>query len=126
MHFSLEAAFYILCAAVALGGGLAIHFMRGKELRRPPWPVPAVHGVLGAAGLAVLLFVLRRGLPPSAEGTAGFGPAAAVLLGLALAAGLGIALAACRGRRPPGLLVAVHASLAIGGFVVLWTVVSLG
>jgi hypothetical protein len=112
--------------AVAVGGGLAIHFLRGKEMRRPPWPVAAVHGVLGIAGLAVLLLALRRGLPPSVEGIAGFGPAAAVLFALALAAGLGIALASLRGRRPPGLLVAIHASLAIVGFVLLWTVVSLG
>ena len=122
----LELAFYLVCAAVALGGGLALHFLRGREVARPPWPAAAAHGVLGAVGLAVLLLVLRQGLPPSAEGIAGFGPAAAVLLALALAAGLGIAFAARRGRRPPGLLVAVHAGVAIAGFVVLWAVVSLG
>jgi hypothetical protein len=84
-----------------------------------------VHGTLGAAGLAVLLFALNRGLPRSATGTTGFGPAAALLLGLALAAGLAIAFAAVRQRRPAGLLVAIHASLAVAGFVVLWTLVSL-
>jgi len=85
-----------------------------------------MHGTLGAAGLAALLRALRRGLPPSATGTAGFGPAAALLLGLALALGLAIAHAARRQRRPAGVLVAIHASVAIVGFVVLWTLIGLG
>lgn len=119
----LEIAFYILCAAVVLGGGLAIHFMRGEEMRRPPWPIGVVHGALGAAGLASLLLVLRNGLPPSGMGTTGFASAAAVLLGIALLLGLVIGL---RRHRPHGLLVAVHASLAVVGFVVLWTLISLG
>jgi hypothetical protein len=122
----LELAFGLLCVAVAIGGGLAIHFLRGPAMRRPPWPIPFVHGMLGAVGLAALLVALNRGLPASATGTAGFGPAAALLLGLALAVGLVIAFAAARRQRPAGLLVAIHASLAIAGFVVLWTLVSLG
>ena len=123
MPFSLESAFYIVCAAVALGSGLAIQFIRGPMVRRPPRPVAAIHGVLGAAGLAALLEMLRHGLPPSAMGTTGFTPASAILFALALALGL---LMALRQRRPAGVLVAIHASLAIAGFVVLWTVVSLG
>ena len=115
-------AFWLFCAAVALGGGLAIPYLRGSS-RRPPWPVAAIHAAFGAAGLAALLIAIRRGLPPSAMGTAGFAPAAAILLALALTLGVMFAL---RRRRPAGVLVAVHASLAIAGFVVLWTVVSLG
>lgn len=121
----INLAFYLCCAAVALGAGLAVHFLRGPALRRPPWPLPLAHGALGAAGLAALILALRRGLPASPWGTAGFGPAANVLLALALALGLAIALVGWR-RRPPGLLVAVHASIAVAGFVVLWTLVSLG
>jgi hypothetical protein len=122
----LSLAFAILCVAAAIGGGLAIQHLRRAPERRPPWPIPLAHGALGAAGLAMLLWALRRGLPPSTMGTAGFGPAAALLLGLALALGLVILQAAWRGRRPPGVLVAIHASLALAGFVVLWTLVSLG
>jgi hypothetical protein len=103
-----------------------IQFFRGPTAKRPPWPIPLVHGALGAAGLAVLLRVWQRGLPASAAGTAGFGPAAAALLGLALVLGLVIAYVAWHRNRPAGLLVAVHASLAIAGFVLLWTLVSLG
>jgi hypothetical protein len=112
--------------AVAAGGGLAVAFLRGPAAPRPPWPIAAAHGAIGTAGLALLLVALGRGAPPSTAGTTGFGPAAALLFALALAFGLAIAIAAVRRRRPAGLLVAIHASLAVAGFVVLWTVVSLG
>jgi len=118
----LTSAFYLLCAAVVIGGGLTVPYLRGAS-KRLPWPIGVMHGVLGAVGVAALVLVLRSGLPPSEMGTTGFAPAAAVLLGIALSLGLVIGL---RRRRPAGVLVAVHASVAIAGFVVLWTVVSLG
>jgi hypothetical protein len=122
---ALTLAFAILSVAVAIGAGLAIHYLRGPSLRRSPWPIALVHAALGATGLVILVLALRRGLPPSAAGTAGFGPVAAGLIGLAFVLGLFIARAAWRGRRPAGILVAIHAGLAIAGFVVLWTLVSL-
>jgi hypothetical protein len=84
------------------------------------------HGVVGAGGVAVLVIALWPGAPLSGMGTAGFGPGAAVLFAFALALGILIALASFRGWRPAAALVAVHASLAIAGLVVLWTLVSLG
>jgi hypothetical protein len=122
ISIDIRTAFYVLCAAVALGCILAIPYLRGEAIRLP-WPAGAAHGTVGAAGLAMLVLVLCRGLPPSAMGTAGFAPAAAVFIALALVLGLIIALWR---RRPHGVLVAIHASLAVAGFVVLWTVVSLG
>jgi hypothetical protein len=119
-------AFILLAVAAAAGALLAIPFMRGKEVRRAHWVVTLGHGVLGAAGVVVLLVGLWRGVPVSGMGTAGFGPGAAVLFGLALALGVFIALASFARRRPAATLVAVHASLAIAGLVVLWAVVSLG
>jgi uncharacterized membrane protein YozB (DUF420 family) len=119
----LELTFYLLCAAAALGGGLAIHFLRGPAVRRPPFLILLVHGVLGTAGLALLLLALYRGLLPSTAGTTGFGPTPAAFIALALL--LGVAIALLR-MRPPDFLVAFHAGLAVAGFVVLWTVVSLG
>lgn len=119
---TLGFAFYLLCAAVVLGGVLVLPYL-GVSSRRLPWPVRSAHGVMGAAGLAALLAALWHGLPPSAMGTGGFGPASAFVLALALI--LGLAMALLRGR-PAGVLVAFHASLAIAGLVVLWTVVTLG
>ena len=119
---SLNLAFWVLVGAVAVGGALALPYLH-KGLRRLPWPLRLLHGGLGAAGLAALLLALHRGLPPSAMGTTGFGQAAAVLFALALVLGLAIALFRVR---PPGVLIAFHAGLAIAGSVVLWTLVALG
>ena len=118
----LDLAFWALGAAVLFGAGLALPYLH-SGLRRPPWPVRLAHGGLGTMGLALLLLALHRGLPPSTMGTTGFGPAAAVFFALALV--LGLALAVFR-VRPAGVLVAFHAGLAIAGFVVLWTLLSLG
>ncbi len=120
-------AFAILAAAASLGALLAIPFLRGKAARRVPWPVALAHGGLGVTGFAVLVAALRHGLPASGMGTGGFGPAAASFLGVALVLGLVIGLSpSWRRRRPAGALVAVHASLAIGGVVMLWALASLG
>jgi hypothetical protein len=116
----------MLAVAAAGGALLAIPFLRGKDSRRAHWAVALGHGVVGAAGVAALVVALWQGVPVSGMGTAGFGPGAAVLFGLALALGISIALASFGGRRPAATLVGVHASLAIAGLVVLWALVSLG
>jgi hypothetical protein len=105
-----------------MGSALALPYLR-VTAQRLPWPIRLAHGVLGASALAILCLSLYRGLPPSAMGTSGFGPASAVFIGLALILGLAVVLFRAR---PPGVLVAFHAGLAIAGFVVLWAVVSLG
>ena len=118
---TLELAFWVLGGAVLLGSALALPYLQSGSPRLP-WQARLLHGGLGATGLILLLLVLCRGLPPSTMGTAGFGQAAAVLLSLALLLGLAIALFRLR---PAGILVAVHAGLAIAGFVILWTLASL-
>jgi hypothetical protein len=118
---TLNLAFWVLGGAVLLGGALALPYLR-SGVRRLPWQVRFLHGGLGAAGLALLLLVLYRGLPPSTMGTTGFGQAAAVLFWVALVVGLSSALFRVR---PAGVVVALHAGLAIAGFVVLWTLVTL-
>jgi hypothetical protein len=119
----LIAAFIILGLAALLGSALAILHLRapaGAAASWPvPWPVAALHGLLGVGGLACLLFALRgppRGL---AQGTASFDAIAATLFALAALAGGGIFAAHLRKRRPAGALIGLHATLAVSGFVIL-------
>jgi hypothetical protein len=121
----LTLAFALLCGAALLGAALAIRYVAGTAALPLPAALPPLHGVLGTAGLAALILALRRGMPWSSLGTAGFGPSAAALLGLALTLGLVTIAAAWRRRRPPGVLVGAHAGLAIAGLVMLLTLLAL-
>jgi hypothetical protein len=119
----LSAAFVILAVAAALGAVLAVLHLRTNRTmtspRPPRWPLGALHGVLALAGLACLALALR-GPPRGAEqGTASFGLIAAVLF--VLAALLGARLLAARLFNKPigGGTIAVHATLAVSGFVIL-------
>jgi hypothetical protein len=120
----LSAAFYLLSAAVVLGITLAMLHMRGGW--RPPWVLGPVHGLLGVAGLGALLLALRG--PPRGQltGVGPFGAIAAVLAGIAILAGLGVAVAVRRGRGTGGFVIAVHATLAITAYVVFAAYFSLG
>ncbi len=115
----LTAAFAVLAAAVLFGAALAIWFLRGGTANEPTWQVAALHGIIGIAGLCCLVLALRgppRGLD---QGTASFGAIAATLLALAALAGLGILLLRRGKGHRAGTLIGLHATLAIGGFVVL-------
>ncbi len=90
-------SFSVLVAAALLGSCLAaLHLPTGKAML-PGWPLGLLHGLLGAAGLVMLLLALRG--PPRGEamGVGPFGRIAAVLLAMALLAGLAIL------RRAPAL-----------------------
>ncbi|MGB6748371.1 MAG: hypothetical protein WBE51_10215 [Xanthobacteraceae bacterium] len=115
----LAAAFTILTIAVALGAVLAVLHLRTNKSATPPWPLGALHGILALAGLGCLAVALRgppRGLQ---QGTASFGIIAAVLF--VLAAFLGARLLAARIFKKPigGGTIAIHATLAVSGFVIL-------
>jgi hypothetical protein len=116
-------ALLLLSGAAAIGGGLAVLYLRG---RTPPGLVPVVHAVFGVAGIVAFRIALRRGLPHPGMGTAGFGPTATVLLALAFLLGLRLAWLGWRGRRPSELLVGSHALLAIAGLVLVLSLVALG
>lgn len=120
----LTLAFWILAAAVTLGAGLA--FMHLRAARIPPWPVGALHGVLGAAGLGVLILALRGPVRGVKYGVSAFGPVAAVLAALALLVGLIVLLLARRFKRATGLAIAVHSTIAVTAFVLLSAYLSLG
>lgn len=121
----LTAAFAILALAVLLGSALAVLHLRAQTsaAEKPsgpavPWAVGALHGLLGVGGLGCLLLALRGPARGVEQGTASFGAIAATLLALAALAGGAILLTHLRKRRP-GALIGIHATLAIGGFVVL-------
>ena len=106
----LTAIFGLVLAAFYLGAGA------GFEIH---WPVGSVHGALGVAGLVTLIAGLAGPPRGVAMGVGAFGRIAAVLLALALAAGLTIMVIRLRSRRLPVLLVAMHLTIAITGIVIL-------
>ncbi len=119
----LIAAFVILGFAVLLGSTLAVLHLRAQADAASwpvvPWPVAALHGLLGIGGLLCLVLALRgppRGL---AQGTASFGAIAAALFALAALVGGAILATHLRKRRRAGALIGLHAVLAVSGFVVL-------
>ena len=88
------------------------------------------HGLMGVAGLGVLLYALR-GQPQGdghgdAMGVGSFGLLAAILFGVAAAIGVCLPLLRRRSPRAMGAALAVHATLAIGGFVLFLAWTSLG
>lgn len=119
-------SFALLCAGSVLGSALALLYLAGRARRPPRAALAAAHGLLGAAGLAVLGAALLRGLPRHGMGTEGFGRIGAGLLACALLLGLALAGSRWRRRRPPGALVGGHASLAVAALVMLLTLISLG
>jgi len=114
----LIAAFAFLAAAIALGAALAIIYLRREDGAGLPWPLGALHGALGIGGLCCLALTL--GGPPQGadQGTSSFGAISTALISLAAIVGFA-AFAHFVKRRRAGLLVGLHATLAISGFVIL-------
>jgi hypothetical protein len=114
----LNATFIVLAFAVLLGSVLAVLHLR-EGAAPPPWPFGALHGLIAIAGLGMLAFALRGPPRGVAQGVGSFGTIAAALLALAALIGLMQLAARLRQRRLPGTLIGAHATLAVGGFVIL-------
>jgi hypothetical protein len=114
----LLVALYLLLIAAALGSVLAA---LGLRTEAPPSSLiyGVLHGCLAAAGLAALLFALRGPQRGIAMGVGSFGSIAAVLLAVALLAGLIMLVMRSRAQRVPGLIIGMHATIAITGIVIL-------
>ena len=122
LSFMLTLAFWILAATGVFGSALAFLHLRAAKL--PPWPVGALHGRAGAAGLVVLILALQGPARGAEYGVSAFGPAAAALVALALVMGLVVLILARRFRRTSGLVIAIHSTIAVTAFVLLLAYVS--
>jgi hypothetical protein len=111
-------SFGLLLIAALLGGVLAALHLRA-EIAPPGAMFGALHGLLGVVGFGALLLALRGPARGAAMGVGSFGRIAAVLLGVALLAGLLILGMRLRGRRIPGLVIGIHATIAVSGVVIL-------
>jgi hypothetical protein len=114
----LIAAFVLLGIALLIGTALAVMHMR-EGVMAPHWSGGALHALLAIVGLGCLLLALRGPARGVSQGTASFGAIAAALLVLAAAIGLMLLGTRLGRRRIAGALIGVHATLAVGGFVVL-------
>jgi hypothetical protein len=119
-------SFALLLITALLGSVLAALHLRAASAKPPPRPFGALHGILGAIGLTALVLALRG--PPRGEamGVGAFGHIAAVLLLLALLSGAAVLAVALRYRWVPGLVIGIHATIAISGMVILAAYTLLG
>ena len=122
----LVTAFAILAVVVLLGSVLAVLHLRVNAATMPPWPLAALHGLLAVGGLCCLALALRgppRGLD---QGTASFGIIATALITLAALVGAGLLATHILKRRIAGIMIGIHATLAVSGFVILTAYVFAG
>ncbi|HEY2618493.1 MAG TPA: hypothetical protein VGI78_14230 [Acetobacteraceae bacterium] len=114
----LRLSFGLLLTTAVLGGLLAALRLRSRNASAG-WIPGVLHGVCGVIGLIALLFALRG--PPRGEamGVASFGRIAALLLTIALVAGLAILVLRLRRHPMTSLIIGIHATIAIAGIVML-------
>jgi hypothetical protein len=111
----LSVAVWVLTAAVAAGTALLLWHLRATDgATRPPLIAGIAHGVVGATGLVVLLFVLQGPARGVEQGVGSFGTTAAVLLAGAVLSGLAILA-----LRQKAVMMTIHAGIAITGYVLL-------
>lgn len=115
----VSVAVWVLTLAVAAGTGLGLWHLR--DLGRPPLLAGVAHGFVGAIGLGVLLLALRGPARGVANGVGSFGLVSACLFAGALITGVVRLLL----RRKP-VVMAIHAGIAITGYMMLLAWAALG
>lgn len=124
--FMLVAAFTILSVVVFLGSVLAhLHSQTGNRTEWH-WPLATLHGLFAVAGLECLVLALVRSPRGLDQGNASFGIGAAALIVLAALVGLSFLVTPVLKGRHAGILIGIHATLAVSGFVVLAAYVFVG
>lgn len=111
----LTASFYGLSLAVAAGVILSLLHLRATDAgMRPPLWSGLAHGIVGAVGLLLLLPVAFGPPRGAAAGAASFGPIAGWLFLAAAGTGMMVLM---RRRKGPNVVMAIHAGMAITGYV---------
>lgn len=111
----LTAALWILGVAVLGGIGLAGLHLAERPITGLTRLASAAHGAVAASGVLLVIGAMLAGRADPA----GMGRMAAGFLAVALLGGLCIVAFQLRRRRAPGLVVALHATLGVGGVVIL-------
>lgn len=106
----------LIAFGVAAVGGLVLAASVLRE-KRAPWALSLVHALLGATGLVLLAMILLQGSAPQ-QVLIGF-----VLLLVAALGGFFLASFHLRQKIPPKAVVAVHAGVAVAGFLTLLSLV---
>jgi hypothetical protein len=109
----------IVLAATAVGGLSLFALYDWVKPHGVVWLPGAAHGALGIVGFLMLLAGLAGPTRGASMGAGQFGLIGAAMIGLGLL--LGATLFFCRVRRkaPPGVVLGIHATLAVGGLVML-------
>lgn len=116
----LNAAFWILGVTVAAGLAIGCFYLQERPIRGLARLLSVGHGLLGVAGSTLLFVPIAAG----ASDRSGMGQAATGLLVATLMGAGVLVFAQVRRRRPPGLVVALHATLGVAGYVILAAYVS--
>jgi hypothetical protein len=115
----LYATMAALMLAVVFGLWLSsLHLLQEKPPPHIGW-VGALHGLVGASCVVLLWITLRRPVHGTVQSVGGFGWTAFWMLALTLLGGLTIASFYLRKQTPGPVLIALHATLGIGGAVML-------
>jgi hypothetical protein len=124
------ASLLLLIGASALGLYLAVDYLaphsRAAAILKtlPRGGYGLTHAALGAAGLLLLIAKAPSPAALAHAGAGGFTGIAEWALAIALLLGAIIALIGIR-RRPPGLIIALHAAAAIAGLTVALAIIGL-
>jgi hypothetical protein len=108
-------AVWVLSLAVVAGIVLALWHLRATDnASLPPLPAGIAHGVVGAAGLVILLLALQGPSRGVEAGAGSFGATAAALLTGTVVTGIVMLR-----QRNKSVTMTIHAGLAITGYVLL-------
>ncbi len=122
----LVAAFVILAVVVLLGCVLTDLHSRAGDRTEWHWPLATLHGFFAVAGLECLVLALVRSPRLLDQENASFGIGAAALIVLAALVGLSFLTTQVLKGRHAWILIGIHATLAVSGFIVLAAYVFVG